>query len=382
MPDLYREIIEELERRGVAYVKDFAPFYISSLATHHLNLVNAKKGFYTEAGVPINLRQHILFVTIPGFGKSFLLRQFLENEAYSIVKGTNVQCSFESYMIEAGMVGSVGKDQQGNIHKTDGLLKTDANSIIGIEEFSAITNAVQQQHNVGLDAALLTALDSGMVRKRLANGKIEYQTNVSMWAGVQPARFNLSSGLGRRFLFIYYVPTLADVKEFKKRRRETKNKKLNVPVLREIHKMMDVRFSEMDNNVTGISYTGDFYGFMDALNVIHYEEAIYERLALGYWLMKSEHLTGTIYVGLDDELKRIMKLQHTHRKNVKQGTQLNQVWVLIKESKRINEKKLLELLLDFSLDWDTSRDMIRTLIVLKKIHYEGEDLVVGKEKIL
>ncbi len=379
MPDLYREIIEELERRGVAYVKDFAPFYISSLATHQLNLVNAKKGFYTEAGVPINLRQHILFVTIPGFGKSFLLRQFLENEAYSIVKGTTVQCSFESYMTEAGMVGSVGKDQQGNIHRTQGLLETDANSIIGIEEFSAITNAVQQQHNIGLDAALLTALDSGMVRKRLANGKIEYQTNVSMWAGVQPARFNLSSGLGRRFLFIYYVPTLGDVAEFKKRRRAIKNRKLNVPVLNEIHKMMDQRFTEMETNVTGISFTADFYGFMDALNVIHYEEAIYERLALGYWLMKSERLTGTIYVGLDDELKRIMKLQHTHRKNVKQGTQLNQVWVLIKEMKRINEKKLLELLLDFSLDWDTSRDMIRTLMHGQgKIHYEGDDIVLGK----
>ena len=378
MPDLYREIIEELERRGVAYVRDFAPFYISSLATHQLNLVNQRKQFYVEAGSPINLRQHILFVTIPGFGKSFLLRQFLDNEAYSIVKGTDVQCSFESYMTEAGMVGSVGKDQQGNIHKTSGLLETDSNSIIGIEEFSAITNAVQQQHNVGLDAALLTALDSGMVRKRLANGKIEYQTNLSMWAGVQPARFNLSSGLGRRFLFIYYVPTLADVREFRKRRRELKTKKLNIPVLNEIRKLLNQRFTEMNDNVTGISFTADFYGFMDALNVIHYEEVIYERLALGYWLMKSEHLTGTIYVGLDDELKRILKLQHRHRKNVKQGTQLNQVWVLIKEMKRINEKKLLELLLDFSLDWDTSRDMIRTLVMHKNIHYEGEDIVVGK----
>ena len=108
MPDLYREIVEELERRGVAYARDFAPFYISSMATHHLNLINNKKGFYTEAGLPINLRQHILFVTIPGFGKSFLLRQFMENQAYSIMKGTSIQCAFESWMSEAGMVGSVG----------------------------------------------------------------------------------------------------------------------------------------------------------------------------------------------------------------------------------------------------------------------------------
>ncbi len=381
MVNLYREAIEELDRRKIAHVREFAPFYISSLATHVFNIVNQSKHIYVEAGIPVNTRQHILFVTVPGFGKSFLLRQFLDAPEYSLVKGTDVECGFESSMTEAGLVGSIRPSTQpgGDPVKTMGLMSTDANAIIGIEEFSAITNAAVQEHNAGLDAALLTGLDSGMVRKRLANGKLEYQTNLTMWAGVQPARYNLSSGLGRRFLFLNFTPTGSDVKEFKARRRAAKNVRVDVKVLNEFKKMLNIRFKEIRNNVTGIRYTQDFYVKMDKLNVIHYEEPIYERIALGYWLMRAEALRGTIYISMEPELGRILDLEHVHRKKVKKGTQTEQVYALIKDQPRWIEKDLLEYLLEFSLDWDTSRNIVQNLIAYGNIHREGRDIVLGKK---
>jgi len=93
--NLYEEIIKELENRKVAYARQFAPFYISSIATHVFNIANQRKHIYMEGGLPANTRQHILFVTVPGFGKSFILRQFLDGPD-SIVNGSTIQTTFEN----------------------------------------------------------------------------------------------------------------------------------------------------------------------------------------------------------------------------------------------------------------------------------------------
>ena len=230
MTDVYEAILNELEARNVAYARKFPPYYISSLGCHIFNIMNQQKGIYTEAGLKVNTRQHIILVTVPGFGKSFWLRQFLENEL-SLVKGTKIGCTFESQMSEAGFVGTAKFNSEGVAQESPGLCRNESNSIVGIEEFSAISAAVSQNYNAGLDTALLTALDSGMVRKRLAAGKIEYQTNLSLWTGVQPARYELSSGLARRFLFLLLIPNFNDIKQFKLNRRSSKNVKTNTLTL-------------------------------------------------------------------------------------------------------------------------------------------------------
>jgi len=377
--NLYEEIIKELENRKVAYARQFAPFYISSIATHVFNIANQRKHIYMEGGLPANTRQHILFVTVPGFGKSFILRQFLDGPN-SIVNGSSIQTTFENMMTEAGFVGTIGKDNSGQKVEIDGLCKEHSDSIVGIEEFSAITNSMSADYNYGLDTSLLTALDSGMVRKRLANGKLEYETHLTMWAGVQPARYNLSSGLGRRFLFVMFIPTYKDIFQFKLWRRVAKNIKVDTEHLRKLKLRMNERFNYIQNSLTYITFNQEFYKELDKLNVIHYEEPIYERLALGYWLMKVDTLYGKLTIGTDVELIRLMQLEHHYRKEVKKGTQLAQVWGIIQEEGSIEEKELVELLLDFSLDLDTSRTMIRTLIAAHYIRREGTLLINNKLK--
>ena len=109
MVDLYEAIIGELEARKVAYARKYPPYYVSSLGCHMFNLMNQEKGIYTEAGLKVNTRQHIILVTVPGFGKSFWLRQFLENEL-SLIYGTKIPCTFESTMSESGFVGTAKFD--------------------------------------------------------------------------------------------------------------------------------------------------------------------------------------------------------------------------------------------------------------------------------
>ena len=370
MTDVYEAILNELEARNVAYARKFPPYYISSLGCHIFNIMNQQKGIYTEAGLKVNTRQHIILVTVPGFGKSFWLRQFLENEL-SLVKGTKIGCTFESQMSEAGFVAQ----------ESPGLCRNESNSIVGIEEFSAISAAVSQNYNAGLDTALLTALDSGMVRKRLAAGKIEYQTNLSLWTGVQPARYELSSGLARRFLFLLLIPNFNDIKQFKLNRRSSKNVKTNTLTLGKLKAAINTRYDDIMKKLEKVEFDRTVYKKLDELDVVHYEEPLYERIALGYWLMKVKEMPKTLTIKMDPTLDALFDNEKGDRFKIKRGTQLAQVWALVQDVGRISELKLKNHLLDFGMDWQDASDLIMTLIKLKWVKKEvNGDIVAIRDK--
>lgn len=384
MTDLYKEIILELENRKIADARNIGPFYISSMATHQLNITNQTKRIYTEGGLPANLRQHILYVAPPGFGKSYYIKQFLEHEDYSVLKGVQSFPSFfEGSMTEAGLVGSIDPATPGNPpRKMYGLAGGEgANAIIGMEEFAAITNAMIQDYNVNLDTALLTLLDSGIVNKRLRNGDLKYTSNMTWWAGTQPARFDLSSGLARRFIFVVKYPKWNEFMTLKARRRAAKGVKRTKGQSKILHDLLDQRFAQIRNNIDSIVFNEDFYILMDKKKIIHYEEALYERLAIGYWCMREGNLNGMLEVRLDPELERIIDMEHAHRKDIKQGAKQNMVWEIIKELPSIGRKELLDKLLDLSLDYDESRTIINNLKAYGYLVYNSEnDTLVPKRK--
>ena len=380
MTDVYEAILNELEARNVAYARKFPPYYISSLGCHIFNIMNQQKGIYTEAGLKVNTRQHIILVTVPGFGKSFWLRQFLENEL-SLVKGTKIGCTFESQMSEAGFVGTAKFNSEGVAQESPGLCRNESNSIVGIEEFSAISAAVSQNYNAGLDTALLTALDSGMVRKRLAAGKIEYQTNLSLWTGVQPARYELSSGLARRFLILLLIPNFNDIKQFKLNRRSSKNVKTNTLTLGKLKAAINTRYDDIMKKLEKVEFDRTVYKKLDELDVVHYEEPLYERIALGYWLMKVKEMPKTLTIKMDPTLDALFDNEKGDRFKIKRGTQLAQVWALVQDVGRISELKLKNHLLDFGMDWQDASDLIMTLIKLKWVKKEvNGDIVAIRDK--
>ena len=369
--DLYKAMLQELKRREIAHVEDFAPFYISSIGTHVFNLVNQKKRIWKMAGFPVNARQHVMFVAPAGFGKSLFIGQFLKYPILSILNGTSIDCAFEGSITgEASLIGSViGIDEQDKPIIKYGLAHEHRNSIVGCEEFSAITAIANKDYAGALDQALLLLLDSGDVLRRLAATDIAYHSDMTLWGGVQPARYDLSSGLGRRLIFMVFHPTQQDLKDFRIALIKMENVKIDQSKMTILHQELDKRFREIQNQLTGVSFTQEFYKLMHQMNIVHYEIPLYQRLALGYWLMKLDRIGGDLVVGLDDELKRIIHLQKTYRRSAKEGTTIGQVIAIIREKKEreIERDELYAILEDLSLNLEQIRDLLTNMVNLKWI---------------
>lgn len=371
--DLYKAILDELKARKLAHVNEIGPFYVSSIGTHKFNLVNQNKKIWTQGGQVINARQHILFVAPPGWGKSIYITLLLKDPSYSILNGTDVPCAFEGSITgTSSLVGTVVKSDEGKVMTKYGLAYEHSNGIVGVEEFSAITNIAKADYAGTLDTDMLLALDSGDLIRRMASKDIRYHTDFTLWGGVQPGRYDLSSGMGRRFLFIVFNPTWSDIIEFRNLRRLMQGYEVNQGKLKILRDQINLRFKEINHNLTGITFTSDFYKEIHRLNVMPYEEVTYEKLALGYWLMKMDRIAGDLVVGLDNEIKRIIQIEHGHRKAVKKGTKENQIidYVNSLPNKEIKEKELIDQLVEFSMDELEIRELVQKLIGWGKLKRE------------
>lgn len=341
------------------------------------NLVNQSNHIYTEGGSVPNTRLHILFVAFPGFGKSFFLRQFLEDDKYSFLKGSTIPTVFEGTLTEAGLIGKVETNKEtGEPMFTHGLCRTESSSIIGMEEFSSVTNAMKQQWNSSLDTSLLLALDSGNVVKRLGGGKIDYHTNITMWAGVQPSRYDLGSGFARRFAFLTFYPTMNDIHIYRESRRKTKH--INVPKawMGALKLALETRAHEIKTNLKRVQFSEDFYIELDKYDNMHYEDELFERIAIGYWLMKSERIGDQLYITMDSELRRLINLEHEYRDNVNTYSPVKALWNLIKNEKKVTKSKLYKIMITLGFEEYIINDSLHKLFRAKKIKEEGNEYII------
>ena len=382
--NLYDEILNEFERRNILHVRDIVPFFISSFATHNFNLVNQNKQILIYAGKPVDTRQHILFVAPPGGGKTFFLEQFLDSPAYSLLPGTDVQSKFMSgNMTEASFIGQIEKNPQtGDVVKKYGFAHKFANAILGCEEFSAVTRSFTQQYNAGLDTSMLTALDSGRVAKDRGPGSLEYKTSLTVWAGTQPARYDLGSGFARRFIFVVFIPTWSDIQGMINSIWGAIDNPINQPKLAEIRKLINKRAFEIQNYVNKIIYDISFKSYMVKSYIMPYEQLLYQKMAIGYWLAKSEQLNGPLTVYMDDELKRIIQLERRYRKQAKRGISIEHVKLLLKtmDAELMELDELLNILSDFSIDEESARAMLSSLAIQGLVSMQGAMIKIHREK--
>jgi len=176
--NIFNLIEEEFVHRKCAHVDIYPRHFACSLGAHIFNLVNQETEVLVQSSIPVDLRQHIMFVAPPGFSKTFWMEQFVRG-TWSILHETGIQHGFEGSTTEAGFVGSATL-VDGEPVITAGLAKIYEWGICAFEEFSALTAMMRSHHSRQLDAALLLALDKGYVVKRLRAGRIGYKTNVSV----------------------------------------------------------------------------------------------------------------------------------------------------------------------------------------------------------
>lgn len=344
---LYDACREWMTQRNIGFIDVILPYYVSSVCCHALNLENKRREFYFEHGQPADLRLHVFIAAPPGYMKTFVMKRFLDRRN-SIFGQSAIRTGFIGSLTEAGYVGTI-QNIDGDPIQQPGAAHEFMDHVLGIDEFSCLTNMMMSEHSKNLDNALLTSLDTGYLVKRLAAGEIRYETHLTLHAGSQPARFNLSSGLGRRFIFIFFVPTLQQQKEMKQFRRQGKgavgDPSLTMKIFSYTEKLIDGI-----SGIREISYHDSIYNGLDEIDIPHYEEPLFEKIALGYNLA-TRKIEKDFVVKCDKHILNIWTQEKVWRNKIKSGAQEAQVMQFIIEKPGIEERLLKEKLLDFGMSF-------------------------------
>ena len=315
--EIFDKIMEEVKSRNTFKYDIYEPYFISSFAMHNFNLHNQRKKVYYVDGDIQNMRLHLLLVAPPGSMKSHFLNLNSGGE-YAIFKGTNTKMVKKQSMSEAGFVGSVSNNK-GEAYKKEGIAETHKKSIVVIDEFSALINALKSQHNNQFESQLLAALDHGQINKDLAGGDpIEYKTNLTTWSGIQPARIDMGGGMGRRFCYLVASPTENDNKILRKIMHENRGVEPNTKEVKQLWADIKAFENEM-GGVANITYTDDILDFYDKNNIYSYETSYYDRIILG-WTLAKYGATRDVECNLDcNELRDILHTQVGWRNDIYTG---------------------------------------------------------------
>ena len=371
----YDNVLKYLKECKVALADRFAPYFTIGVCNHIVNLENQKREFYLEHGRVANLRTHVFMCAPPGFTKTLYLEKFLKGKT-SIVGGSAfVNCGFEGSMTEAGFTGTV-KVVNGEPVEVKGAAYENRMSIMGIDEFASLTNAMRQEHSINLDNAMLTALDSGFLIKRLALGKIQYITQLTLFTGSQPMRFNLTSGLGRRFIYIWFIPTKDEEGLIRKSRREAKNYVSDLSIVSSLKDDLK-KVATSCQTIERVKFDGGIYKLFDKIHVPHFEETLYERMAIGYTLARDNGADKTLEVSVDSTLRELFERANNWRLEIKKGAETSQVYQVVKEMTGSTVSQVKRRLTDLGLAYSQSTHILNILEKQGRIRYVKERAAKG-----
>jgi hypothetical protein len=354
--NVFEKTIEFAQKNHFVGVEDKIPIFLCSVGGHLFNtlnkcsrcdfdpdspLVNQEDGdfviencplrhdnmpFYTPMSQLPDTRIHILMRGAKGSGKSVLILMFLAegtgllyNTNQDLGQGVRTMMGANS-ITEAGMFGSV--DEEGNIAGRP-IAREMCGGFLGFEEFSSMSDASKKDHSLDMKNQLLTSLDNGRVQKAMRNGWVNYTTRYSIWAGTQPARFELDSGLDRRFFIIDIEMTPEKERAYKIAQHRQANMQaderamlanLNLEIRTWIRHRVETAVA---NPPTGIIFDDDIMEWIDRPDVRSFEADLFRRLCIGYAMMQPEYRGGEpLIIRLDDTLTGILNQSLAMRRTV------------------------------------------------------------------
>jgi hypothetical protein len=391
--NLFKYLSTITTERKLAFVSNFFPTYYCSTGAHLVNLENKQRFVYFEHRIPTDLRVHVFMVAPPGFMKSYILFQLLESnfglisdckeEGYGTEPDkVGLGTGFEGSMTEAGWTGTIASND-GEPSTVYGAAYEHKLNIVGIEEFSIIADMLKQAHSSTLANQLLTSLDKGFLRKRLGRGKVFYQTHATLWTGSQPARFDMSAGLARRFHFIEFIPTANEKETIKHMRREGQNLQPDAATKLTTRKEL-ITLCKKLKKVNYIAFDSSLHQMFDKHKMLHFEEPLYERLALGYTVM-SNKFDEQIIVKLDKDIEDILLQGMTWRRSIKMDSEINQIITLLQDNKgSMTESDVLYGLSDFGVDYIHGTELISRAKRSHRVKSKGDVLMLRwyKEEVI
>ena len=341
-----------VNRNHYVDVDDKIPVFLCSIGTHIFNGLNKcgtcpfiptgeegafaidscilrhdKAPLYTPMSHIADTRLHILMRGMKGSGKSVLINLFLAPGTGLLNNPLNADIGMAfrtdigaNSITEAGMFGSV--NEEGEIMGRP-LAREMCGGFLGFEEFSSLVDAGRKDHSIDMTNQLLTSTDNGRVRKAMRAGWVQYTTRFTLWAGTQPGRFELESGLDRRFFIIDIDMNPKKEMQFKKAQAKqasmTNAERAELAGLAiEIKDFFTERAMEVIMNPpTGVRFDEALNEWLYKPEVRSHEADLFRRLALGYTIMSPDYEGGDLlFVKMTDELRQILDSSLEMRRGV------------------------------------------------------------------
>ena len=309
-------VMTELQDRNIYLCEKYAPYFVCSYACHEFNLHNQRKKIYWSGKSLPNMRMHCLFVAPPGFMKSHYLENMGGGE-YGIFRDVGTKIGYKQSMTEPAFVGSV-QSNNGSVRRIEGVAEQYKTGMCLIDEFSGITSAMKSQMNSQLDSQLLAVLDHGRVRKDLASGMISYDTNMTVWGGVQPARFDMTSGLGRRFSFLVFLPTPADNAKLRVAQHHARNVKPSHIHMKALWDEIKAFKNEI-GKIRSVEFDDSVLEFYEKQNLYSYETSYFDRMLIGFEISTNGVRQEMNISASDKELLALLDQQRVWRRQVNVG---------------------------------------------------------------
>mgnify|MGYP001218175821 FL=1 len=341
-----------VNRNHYVDVDDKIPVFLCSVGTHIFNGLNKcgtcpfiptgeegafaidscilrhdKAPLYTPMSHIADTRLHILMRGMKGSGKSVLINLFLAPGTGLLNNPLNADIGMAfrtdigaNSITEAGMFGSV--NEEGEIMGRP-LAREMCGGFLGFEEFSSLVDAGRKDHSIDMTNQLLTSTDNGRVRKAMRAGWVQYTTRFTLWAGTQPGRFEMESGMDRRFFIIDIDMNPKKEMQFKKAQAKqasmTNAERAELAGLAiEIKDFFTERAMEVIMNPpTGVRFDEALNEWLYKPEVRSHEADLFRRLALGYTIMSPDYEGGDLlYVKMTDQLRDILDSSLEMRRGV------------------------------------------------------------------
>lgn len=381
--DLFTDYIDYLQEKEIAYAEDFIPYYLCSIGCHMLNIRqqklkrNSSPGIYAELGRYPNLRLNTMMVAPPGYSKSFFIELMLDPDI-GLIGGTNIPTKMVQNMTEAAFIGSDGGSQDEDGPDYDpGLAEKYCDGILGCEEFDTLIKVMQTDHSGNLDNMLLTALDSGRVNKDLAHANISYHTNVTMFGATQPTRMDLTSGLARRFLFIKFFPSPEQIQKVKLSRRRGRGMDAEFSKLQRFKNELGSKFEQRVLSIDEVRGLSKLDKLFDEAGIPHYEEAIYERMAMGYSVLKKDSIVedgGKTWLEIQPtrELRHLMRQAMEWRMDLMKDVEGDQIISILKgtNGNAMERDELQTFLQKYSMTYSESSSILKRLRSQGRVEFD------------
>jgi hypothetical protein len=356
--NIFETMQDYVDRNHYIDVADKIPVFLCSIGTHIFNGLNKcgtcpfipvgdEEGFaiescilrhdkaplYTPMSHVADTRLHILMRGMKGSGKSVLINLFLApgtgllnnplNAAIGMAFRTDIG---PNSITEAGMFGSV--NEEGEIMGRP-LAREMCGGFLGFEEFSSLVDAAKKDHSTDMTNQMLTSVDNGRVKKAMRAGWVEYTTRYTLWAGTQPGRFEMESGMDRRFFIIDIDMNPEKEILFKKAQAKqasmTNMERLELAdIAIKIKDFFTERAMEVIMNPpTGLWFDDEFNEWLFKPEVRSHEADLFRRLAIGYAIMSPDYEGGDkLAIKMTPQLRQILDDCLKMRRNVMDGDML------------------------------------------------------------